>query len=224
MNYVVVGCGNIGSELAHNLFLKGHTVSVIDRSPSAFSNLPIDFKGRTVEGEGLEKEVLHRAGIEHADGLVAVTSSDAVNAVVAHVAQVVYDIENVAVRNYDPSRRPVLEAFGLQLVDSSSWGAQRLEEILYHANMHTVFSAGNGEVEVYEFTVPAAGEGRPLEDFLPAENCVPVSVTRAGRASLPTMDTVVREGDVVNLSATLEGIRAVCQKLNEVQEGTTCLF
>ena len=224
MNYVVVGCGNMGAELACNLFMKGHKVSVIDRSPSAFSNLPVDFKGRTVEGEGLEKEVLHRAGIEQADGLVAVTSSDAVNAVVAHVARVVYDIENVAVRNYDPRQRPVLEAFGLQLVNSSGWGAQRLEEILYHVNMHTVFSAGNGEVEVYEFTVSAAGDGRPLKDFLPVENCVPVSVTRAGRASLPTLDTVVQEGDVVNLSATLEGIRAVCQKLNEVQEGTVCLF
>lgn len=224
MNYVVVGCGNIGSELAHNLFLKGHKVSVIDRSQSAFNNLPIDFQGRTVEGEGLEKEVLHRAGIEHADGLVAVTSSDAVNAVVAHLARVVYDIENVAVRNYDPSQRPVLEAFGLQLVNPSSWGAQRLEEILYHANMHTVFSAGNGEVEVYEFTVSQSGDGRPLEDFLPAENCVPVSLTRAGRAVLPTLETVVQSGDVVNLSATLEGIRSVCQKLAEIQEGTACLF
>ena len=224
MNYVVVGCGNMGAELAANLFKKGNRVSVIDRSPSAFNNLPVDFRGRTIEGEGLEKEVLHRAGIEQADGLVAVTSSDAVNAVVAHVARVVYDIENVAVRNYDPSQRPVLEAFGLQLVNSSSWGAQRLEEILYHANMHTVFSAGNGEVEVYEFAVTAAGEGRSLEDFLPAENCVPVSLTRSGRAVLPTLETVVQNGDVVALSATMEGIRAVCQKLNEVQEGTACLF
>ena len=108
MNYIVVGCGHIGAELAYNLFKKGHKVSVIDRSPSAFNNLPLDFRGRTVEGEGLEREVLYRAGIEHADGLVAVTSSDAVNAVVAHVAKVVYGIENVAVRNYEPRQRAIL--------------------------------------------------------------------------------------------------------------------
>lgn len=224
MNYVVVGCGNMGAALAINLFKKGHRVSVIDRSPSAFNNLPVDFRGRTIEGEGLEKEVLHRAGIEQADGLVAVTSSDAVNAVVAHVARLEYGIENVAVRNYDPCQRPVLEAFGLQLVNSSSWAAQRLEELLYHADMRTVFSAGNGEVEVYEFTILAEGDGRPLKDFLPGEGCVPVSLTRAGQAVLPTRETVVQEGDVVSLSATLEGIRSVCEKLGAIQEGTVCSF
>ena len=224
MNYIVVGCGHIGAELAYNLFKKGHKVSVIDRSPAAFNNLPLDFRGRTVEGEGLEREVLYRAGIEQADGLVAVTSSDAVNAVVAHVAKVVYGIENIAVRNYEPRQRPILEAFGLQLVNASSWGAQRLEELLYNADMHTVFSAGNGEVEMYEFTVPASCAECPLNDFIPDQNCIPVSITRSGRAILPDRDTRVRAGDVVNVSATMEGIRELCKKLNEKQEGTVCLF
>ena len=224
MNYIVVGCGHIGAELAYNLFKKGHKVSVIDRSPAAFNNLPLDFRGRTVEGEGLEREVLYRAGIEQADGLVAVTSSDAVNAVVAHVAKVVYGIENVAVRNYEPRQRAILEAFDLQLVNASSWGAQRLEELLYNAQMHTVFSAGNGEVEVYEFTVPMGCDECPLSDLVPDENCVPVSVTRSGRAVLPSRDMLVKVGDVVNVSATMEGIRELCKNLNSKQEGTVCLF
>lgn len=224
MNYIVVGCGRVGAELAYSLFKKGHKVSVIDLSPAAFNNLPVDFRGRTVEGEGLEKEVLHRAGIDHADGLVSVTNSDSVNAVVAHVARSVYGIENVIVRNYDPRQRRTLEAFGLQLVNSSTWGAQRLEEMLYHAEMHTVFSAGNGEVEVYEFTVPSAWNAVPLSNILPDENCVPVSITRAGRAFLPNSATSLQTGDIVNLSATMEGIRSVCQKLEDVEEGWACLF
>ena len=224
MDYVVVGCGRVGAELAYNLFKKGHKVSVIDLVPAAFNNLPLDFRGRTVEGEGLEKEVLHRAGIEHADGLAAVTSSDSVNAVVAHIARTVYKIENVVVRNYDPRQRPMLEAFGLQLVNASTWGAQRLEELLYHVEMRTVFSAGNGEVEVYEFAAPVEWNTKKLGEFLPEKNCVPVSITRSGRAILPTRETVILAGDVVNLSATLEGIRAVCQKLEGTKEGMTCSF
>lgn len=224
MNYIVVGCGRVGAELAYNLFRKGHKVSVIDLSPIAFNNLPVDFRGRTVEGEGLEKEVLHRAGIDHADGLAAVTNSDSVNAVVAHTARVVYGIENVVVRNYDPNQRPTLEAFGLQLVNSSTWGAQRLEEMLYNVKMHTVFSAGNGEVEIYEFTVPDDWNGMRLNEILPAQDCVPVSITRSGRAFLPGVETVLSSGDLVNLSATMEGIRAVCQKLEEVEEGRACLY
>lgn len=224
MDYIVVGCGRVGAELAYNLFKKGHKVSVIDLAPVAFNNLPVDFRGRMVEGEGLEKEVLHRAGIEHADGLAAVTSSDSVNAIVAYVARTVYEVQNVVVRNYDPRLRPMLEAFGLQLVNASTWGAQRLEELLYDVEMRTVFSAGNGEVEIYEFVAPAEWNGRELGGFLPEKDCVPVSITRSGRAILPTRETVILAGDVINVSATLEGIRPVCQRLGEAKEGMTCLF
>lgn len=224
MNYIVVGCGRIGAELAQRLYKRGHRVSVIDRDEAAFNNLAPDFRGRTIEGEGLEKEVLHRAGIEQADGLVAVTNSDSINAVVAYVARTVYNIQNVVVRCYDSRQRVTHEAFDLQVISPSSWGAQRLEELLYHAQMHTVFSAGNGEVEVYEFVVPGEWHGKPLGAYLPTGQCVLVALTRTGKAMLPSPETIAEKGDIVHLGATLEGIRAVCQKLSTSQEGVVCLY
>ena len=225
MNYIVVGCGRVGAELAYRLFKGGHKVSVIDRSAGAFNDLPADFRGRTVEGEGLERDVLHRAGIEQADGVVTVTNSDSVNAVVAYLARTVYDVRTVVVRNYDSRRRSLHEMFGLQVVSPASWGAQRMEELLYEKAMHTVFSAGNGEVEIYEFMVPDAWHGHSLEDLLSAiGECVPVALTRAGRAMLPNRDVLLEEGDVVHLSATAEGIRALCQRLDSPQEGFACSY
>jgi trk system potassium uptake protein TrkA len=97
MKIIVVGCGRVGSELAYRLNLKGHNVTVIDQVDAAFDNLPPDFRGRTVEGEVLNQDVLRRAGIEHADGVATVTNSDALNAVVAHVARTVYEVDRVAV-------------------------------------------------------------------------------------------------------------------------------
>src|SRR5450759_2742546 len=87
MNIIVVGCGRVGAELAYGLYRREHHVTVIDEEPSAFENLPSDFRGRTVEGEVLAPDVLHRAGIETAQGLATVTSSDSLNAVVAHLAR-----------------------------------------------------------------------------------------------------------------------------------------
>jgi hypothetical protein len=46
------------------------------------------------------------------------------------VARTVYNVANVVVRNYDPRWRPLHEAFGLQMVSSTAWGAQRIEELL----------------------------------------------------------------------------------------------
>ena len=131
MDVIVVGCGRVGSELAYRVYKKGHHVTVVDSNEASFRNLPADFRGRTVEGEALNQIVLRRAGIEKADGLAAVTNSDTLNVAVAHVARTVYKVPNVVARNYDASLRGLHEAFGLQVVSSTSWGAQRVEEMLY---------------------------------------------------------------------------------------------
>ena len=39
MNLIVIGCGRVGSGLAHVLNLKGHEVSIVDRDPTAFEKL-----------------------------------------------------------------------------------------------------------------------------------------------------------------------------------------
>jgi trk system potassium uptake protein TrkA len=213
MNIIVVGCGRMGSELAYRLYKMGHHVAIMDVSAAAFNNLPADFQGRKVEGEILARDVLHRAGIETADGLAAVTNSDAYNAVVGHLAHSVYHVRNVVVRNYDPRWRAMHDAFGFQVISSSTWGAQRMAEMISDASFPTVFSAGNGEVEVYELTVPETWSGRTVGDLVAGDPCVAVAVTRAGRAELPTAGTVLAGGDVIHISATLPGIQALRGRL-----------
>jgi len=218
MNIIVVGCGRVGSELAYRLFRRGHQVTVVDGTAASFHSLPGDFRGRMVEGDVLNQDVLRRAGIKQADALAAVTNNDSLNAVVAHMARTVYGMTNIVVRNYDPRRRPLHETFGLQVISSTSWGAQRMEELLYQREIHSVFSAGNGEVEVYELAIPRAWQGRALRELLPAEGCVAVALARAGRASLPNGETRLEACDVLNVSGTLEGIEALRKRLAQPEE------
>ena len=218
MRIVVVGCGRIGAQLANRLFRAGHKVVVIDIVDSAFENLAPDFRGRTIEGDVLAQDMLRRAGIEQAQGLAAMTSSDTLNAVIAHLARSVYHIPNVVARNYDPRWQSVYETFGIQAVAPSEWGAQRMEELLSDAALITVFSAGNGEVEIYELTVPHVWNGRSVGDLLNHGGCVCVALTRAGKAALPTPDMTVETGDVLHLSATFEGIEALRRELAQSRQ------
>jgi trk system potassium uptake protein TrkA len=220
MNIIVVGCGRLGAELAYRLFKQGHRVTVIDISDTAFHNLPPDFRGRTIVGEALNQNVLLRAGLEHVEGLAAVTNSDTVNAVVAHAARTAYSVQNIVVRNFDPHFRSVFEAYNFHVVSSSSWGAQRLEEMLYHAEVRTVFSAGNGEVEIYELNIPKALNDQPVSSLLTSENEYRlVGLTRAGKAMLPDPDTTMETDDILLVSATVTGIQALREqlKLKEAQ-------
>jgi trk system potassium uptake protein len=215
MNIIVVGCGRIGADLAFRLYQQGHQVTVVDNYPQSFERLNPDFRGRTVEGEALSKEVLERANIEKADGLAVVTNSDTLNAVVAHTARTFYKIQNIVVRNYDPNLRLLLEAFGFQIVSSTSWGAQRTEELLSSSMQQAVFSPGNGEVEVYEWIIPQIWSGRKLFELMELSvNCLPVALTRAGRSSLPQPDAVLETGDILAVSATAEGIACLRKAIN----------
>lgn len=219
MNFVVVGCGRVGAELCYHLFTRGHQVVVVDVNKEAFNRLHPDFRGRTLEGEGLAEGVLERAGIREADGLAAVTNSDTLNAVVAHAARTIYDVPNVVARNYDPNLRSVIEAFGLQTVGSTSWGAQRVEELLINPTQRMVYSAGNGEVEVYEVPIPEAWDGRTLGELMgPLDLCYPVALSRAGRSSLPKPETKLQAGDTLDVSSTFEGIGALTARLSTKAE------
>lgn len=130
MNVIIVGCGRMGSTLAWRLHQAGHAVTVVDSNGPSFRNLHPDFRGRTVEGEVLAEETLRRAAIEQAQGLAAVTNSDSVNAVVAHVARRVFGVAKVVVRNYDPRWLALHQTFGHEVVSSTGWGASRVEELL----------------------------------------------------------------------------------------------
>ncbi len=214
MKLIVVGCGRVGAELCYHLFTRGHNVAVVDINKEAFNRLHPDFRGRTLEGEGLAEGVLDRAGIREANGLAAVTNSDTLNAVVAHAARTIYNVPNVVARNYDPNLRTVIEAFGLQSVGSTSWGAQRVEELLMNPSQRMVYSAGNGEVEVYEVQIPEEWDGRTLGELLdPLDQCYPVALSRAGRSSLPERDAKLQTGDMLDVSSTFEGIGALTERL-----------
>jgi len=215
MYVIVVGCGRHGAELALRLSQKQHTVVVLESEEKEFSNLSPSFTGRQVAGEPLDRDVLHRAGIERADGLAAVTRSDSLNAALAHVARTVYHVPHVVSRNFHPRWRPLHEAFGLEVVSSTDWGVQRMEELLYHQEMHTVFSAGNGEVEVYEVMIDAAWHGHTVGELVPEGEAVAAAVTRGGRSFLPTADTCLETNDTLHVSATLEGIEMLRQRVGE---------
>ncbi len=213
MNVIVVGCGRVGVELALSL-QHNHLVTVIDPDARSFDRLGLHFSGRTVQGEGLDRKVLERAGIETADALAAVTASDNVNVIVARVAREIFHVERVATRVYNPRRLPIYEKLNLQTVSSSSWGAQRIEQLLIHPGLQSMYSAEDGRVQIYELTIPADWAGRKLADLVPNQSAIPVMLGRGGRSMLPGSDTVMEAHDTLQVSATREGVKLLGERVH----------
>jgi Trk K+ transport system NAD-binding subunit len=164
----------------------------------AFGHLSSDFRGRTIQGDALAEGTLEAAGARGADGLAAVTASDAVNAVVAHAARAIFGVKRVVVRSYAPSRESIHEAFGHHAVSSTMWGAQRLEERLEDEVGESEASLGSGEVRVWRVALEAGTKPRPLA--LHGEGYSIVALTRDGATSIPVDPVEARAGDVLHVA------------------------
>jgi trk system potassium uptake protein TrkA len=167
----------------------------------------------------MDRTVLERAGIETAQALAAVTSSDNLNTIVARIAQDIYHVRRVVARIYNPRRAPIYEKLNLQTVSSSSWGAHRIEQLLVHPGMQSISSAGNGEVQVYEMTIPAEWNRRKVSELVPVEYAIPVALARSGKGILPRAETMLELQDILQVSSTSEGIKILRERIHENGNG-----
>ena len=124
MKIVILGCGRVGSTLATMLDQSGHEVSIIDYSSEAFQRLSPDFRGETIPGNGVDEEVLIRAGIKEADAFAAVTNGDNRNIMASQIAKEIFNVKKVMCRIYDPIREETFRELGMETICPTKVGAQ----------------------------------------------------------------------------------------------------
>ncbi len=130
MKIVILGCGRVGSTLANMMDRAGHRVSVIDYSSEAFQRLDPDFKGETILGNGVDEDILIRAGIKEADAFAAVTNGDNRNIMASQIAREIFHVKKVVCRIYDPIRERTYHELGLETLCPTTVGAQMLADAL----------------------------------------------------------------------------------------------
>lgn len=214
MHIIVVGCGRTGSLLASSLTEKGHSVTVVDENNAQFTRLGPDFRGRTVHGVGFDRDVLLRAGIENADGVVAVTNNEMVNLVVVYIARQLFHIPRVVARLYEPERTALYERLGVPVVSAVSWRVSRLEEMLCQRALHVADTLGNGEVVTVNLRVPDDWAGRPLSPLTQPGRVTPVALIRAGSAHLVTPEATLQQGDVICLALAAEALEELREQVS----------
>ena len=125
MHVIVVGCGRVGSTIARELAAEDHDVVVVDRRSEAFRRLGSDFAGRTLTGIGFDRDLLQSAGITEHSAVLAVTSGDNSNILIARVARETFGVQRVVARIYDPKRAVIYERLGIATVATVAWTAAR---------------------------------------------------------------------------------------------------
>ena len=194
-----MGCGRVGSTLAHNLEDRNHTVSIIDSNPDAFRRLGPSFNGTKVTGIGFDQGVLERAGVEKADAFAAVSSGDNSNIIAARVARETFGIQQVVARIYDPGRAEVYQRLGITTVATVKWTADQVLRRLLPAGAEPDFRDPSGTIRLDQIPATESWIGHRTVMFQEQSQCRIAWIDRLGEGMLPQRDSVIQEGDVLHV-------------------------
>jgi trk system potassium uptake protein TrkA len=237
MKIIILGAGQVGSNLAEQLVREGNDLTVVDIDADKLAVLQDRFDLRTVWGQASHPSILRQAGADDADMLVAVTLNDETNIVACKLAGTLFNIPTkiARIRALDYMQHP--ELFGPRnfAVDHVIAPEQEITDYLrklidYPEALQVVNFAG-GRIRLV--AVKAHGgfmvghamkhlrehmhllfRGQP--DEASALDTRIVAIYRQDRAILPEGDTVIEEGDEVFFLAATENIRSV---MKEVRRG-----
>src|SRR5690242_10607094 len=197
-----MGCGRLGSTLAHNLDARGHSIAIIDQNSDAFRRLSSEFSGTTVTGFGFDRDVLRSAGIERADAFAAVSSGDNSNIISARLARETYGVPRVVARIYDSRRALVYERLGIPTVATIRWAADRMVRHLVPEGTVEVFRDPTSVVSIVEAPLHRDWVGRTIKQFEERTGARVAYLMRFGMGTLGTPSTVLQDGDQVFVLVT----------------------
>jgi len=201
VHVVIMGCGRVGSSLAHALERLDHTVAVIDKEERSFRRLGADFHGDPIVGNGFDRDVLVKAGIERAGAFAAVSNGDNSNIIAARVARETFRIDNVVARIYDEKRAAVYERLGIPTVATVPWTTDRFLRTLVPEGTASAWRDPTGTVAIIQMPMHPGWVGRSIREIQETTGGRVAFIMRFGTGVLPTAKTVLQADDVVYAAA-----------------------
>jgi trk system potassium uptake protein len=199
VHIVIMGCGRVGSTIAHILEDQDHSVAVIDQDPDAFRKLTASFKGTKITGIGFDRDVLIEAGIEHADAFAAVSSGDNSNVIAARVVRESFGIGRVVARIYDPRRAEVYQRLGIPTVATVRWTADQMLRQLLPEGAEPLWRDPTGAIVLAGVAYDEHWLGEKVTALEESARTRIAFISRFGEAMIPGPSTVLQEGDVLHV-------------------------
>ncbi|MCX8129123.1 MAG: NAD-binding protein [Clostridia bacterium] len=204
MHIIVIGCGKVGSKLAHILSDEGHDVVILDNDSKNFKSLGTGFNGITVTGVPIDQDVLKQAGIETADALAAVTPDDNVNIMACQVAREIFKIPRVIARIYNPAREHVFHEFGLETICPTNITAEVIRSIVLGEKGVSNHTIGSNVFSFKHEKVTKANEGKKLGSLKLKDKTMVYGVIQNGKFCFANPGIKLEKDDILVITEMVD--------------------
>jgi len=218
---IIVGCGEVGYNLARMLCYEHHDIVLIEEKNEKLKKAQDHLDVKVVQGSGSDFSTLEKAGINNADMLVAVTDKDEVNILACMIANQ-YGIEKKVARV--KNKRFIQEDAPLNskklnidlIIHPESVVAGAVVKLLNQTAATDILEFADGKIVLLGIQLDRVNE---LIDLSMAEaatkyeelNFRTVAILRRDRTIIPSGSTTFMKGDRIYITTQKENVEKVIQ-------------
>jgi trk system potassium uptake protein TrkA len=218
MKIFIIGAGAVGSYLAERLSAEGQDVVVVEYDATRAAEVQSEIDCLVIHGNGASPATLEEAGLQGADLLIAVTSSDAVNVLAAHAGARLGVPRRVA-RVEDPLLRDEAAALGVDLlIDPGEATANELVLMLKQGGVSEIIEFADGRLDLIggylAEDAPVVGTTlNQLKDQVTGWTWIVVAIIRNGETLIARGASELQAGDHVLIMAETDKVHEAFELL-----------
>lgn len=199
MNVVIVGAGDIGSDLAVTLLKHKHRVTVIEKKQEAADRIIQDLNIVVIQGDGTDFNMLRDAEVDQADVFIAVTPRDQDNLIACQLASKKFDVKRTIARVRKPYNMAVFAKLGgiNNTVSATDMISKLVEEEVADEQVNVLHVLQGGKAEIVRVKVgdKSPFQGKKISEIKLPPDCFITAVSRAEEVLPPDAGLTVAPGD-----------------------------
>ena len=211
MYLIIVGLGGIGKNLVKIATKEKNDVVVIDQDEKRCREIAAQYDVLTILGDATERSTLVQADASKADALIATTSDDAANLMMALTAKGMGTKKTVAVVNQEEHVEMFKEAGIFMYENPDMTVASHLYFSVKRPRIKDFLPVSGGKAEIFEVIVSDKSKvvGKKISKLRIKEGII-VAIERDGDIILPKGDTVIKAHDLVTIFAKTKNVERIC--------------
>ena len=210
MYLIIVGLGGIGRNLVRIATEDKNDVVVIDEDEKRCREIAEKYDVLTIVGDATQKSTLEEANAQRANALIATTSDDADNLMMALTAKELGTKNTIAIVNQEEHVEMFKKANVFMLENPDMTVARHLYLSAKRPRIKDFITIGKGKAEIFEVVVPenSRAAGKELSQ-LNIKKGIVVAIERNSDVIMPTGDAVIEAGDLVTVFAKTKEVDAI---------------
>lgn len=217
MRVLIAGGGQVGTLIARRLIREGNEVTIIDPNPERCAQLEALLDAKVVEGSAARVLAMRKAGIRHAEMLIAVTDADEVNVLACLIAQVESQarVKVARLRTHEVEHwRRVLDEAGVQVdlvIHPETDIAERVMRVVGVPGVSDILDFADGRIHLFGMNVEPTSwvAGKTCEELDragPPRQSLIALIFRGQQVIIPHGAQVIEAGDHLYVVATKDNL------------------